>query len=635
MKKIFHFILFVLQFVFYYILYIPAKIFYGSKRVWIICERGDDARDNGYWFYKHLNSEHKYVNNYYLIKKSSVDYQKIRKIGKTVRYKSFKHWLLYCAAEVRASTHLSSFAPGNFIGEWFKYHKQKGINVFLQHGITHNDFPSNYFEKNGSDLIICGAKPEFDSFIKLNHFPKSNVVLSGFSRFDGLHDFEVKKQILVMPSWRSYLFGLSKECFSESNYFKHWSSILSNNELLDYCKAKDISIVFYPHYSMQSYIELFKPLQNSVVKIADFDNFDVQELLKESSLLVTDYSSILFDFAYMKKPEILYQFDEDEFYGKHYQRGYFDHRKDGFGEVLTNEEDVISTIKQFDCDFLIKPKYCDRINRFFTINDTCNSERIYQAIIKKFIEKKKHHMSVNQLNVVVNGDDYGRNEQCTKGILLAFEKGYIQSASVIVNKDPKDKMLIEKLDKSKMKLHLNLTEGYACFGDSTNYAYSVNEPESISYSVFKTKKSYFCMSKKASEIVALETKGQIDRYKSYGFTNMVFDGHGHIQFKLPIAKIIIPIFKKEGFVETRIPSNLTKTFCFKKIYKKIVTAKYKKSFNAPSYFGSCDDFIHIKNYKKFKNKKIEIMTHPFVDENGNLVNRRDIDFDLLYYSREK
>ena len=197
MKKILHGLLFLIQYSFYLFLYPIAKLLYGNKRIWIICERGDDARDNGYWMFKYLSKEHQYVNQYYLIDKKSADYNKVRSIGKVVRYKSLKHWLLYCAAEVRMTTHLASFAPGNYLGEWFKHHKQKGVNVFLQHGITHNEFPSNYFEYNGNDLFICGAKPEFEHIANECHYPKGNVIYTGFARFDGLHNIETKKQILI------------------------------------------------------------------------------------------------------------------------------------------------------------------------------------------------------------------------------------------------------------------------------------------------------------------------------------------------------------------------------------------------------------------------------------------------------
>lgn len=631
MKKILHGFVFVCQLCFYWLIYPLANLIYGNKRVWIICERGDDARDNGYWMFKYLHTEHCYVNQYYLIDKKSADYQKISKYGKVVKYKSLKHWFLYCAAEVRMTTHLAAFAPGNFLGEWFKHHKQKGVNVFLQHGITHNEFPSNYFEHNGSDLFICGAKPEYDHVLNNCHYPEKNVVYTGFARFDGLNEFTLKKQILVMPSWRSYLYGLKDEEFKKSNYFTQWFSLLSNKELIEYCRKENIKIVFYPHYSMQQYVNLFNKLNNDIVEVADFDHFDVQELLKESSLLITDYSSILFDFAYMRKPELLYQFDEDEFYGKHYGHSYFDHRRDGFGDIVTNENELISRLLSFNAEFKISSIYRQKIDNFFPLHDDQNCERIYQAIVRKFIEKKKKHLYVDELNVVVTGDDYGRNYESSEGIRQAYKKGYIQHISVMLNKDEKDTLNFSEIDKNICSLHINFTEGYATYGDTSVYAYSVNNAGSITHDELMTRKGLTKLSKSTQDILINEINGQISKYKMLGFNCESFDSHGHIHNNLPVAKAIIPILKENGFKKFRRPSNINQhSKLVNRFYKYLVFKKYNKFFDSTKYFGSCDDFIHIKHYRKFKKKSIEIMTHPFISKNGELCNRRDINFSLLY-----
>ena len=63
-------------------------------------------------------------------------------------------------------------------------------------------------------------------------------------------------------------------------------------------------------------------------------------MLKESSMLITDYSSVFFDVAYMHKPIIYYQFDRDAFRQGHYQEGYFSY-DDGFGPVAFDTESLL------------------------------------------------------------------------------------------------------------------------------------------------------------------------------------------------------------------------------------------------------------------------------------------------------
>lgn len=628
MKKIKTSFAFIFQFSCLILLKPLALLLYKNKYPWIICERGDDARDNGYIFYKFLRKERQFINAIYLIDKKSVDYPKVAKLGKVVQYRSFKHWLLYIAAEARFTTHLAAFAPANYIGEYYKHHKQRGINVFLQHGITHNEFPSNYYEHNGSDLFICGSKVEYDHIANKCNYPKGNVVYTGFARFDLLHDYETENQILVMPSWRSYLSQLSKEEFKQSKYFKAFDKLLKDNELNDTLSKTNTKLIFYIHYSLQPFVDCFTGYSNNIV-IADFNHYDVQQLLKESKLLITDYSSIFFDFAYMKKPLLYYQFDVDEFYGKHYQRSYFDHARDGFGDVVSNHDELVSKILSIiSNDYALNSEYLNRIIKFFPIYDTNNCKRIFDAVIDKYIDKFNKKKKLNSTTIFFTGDDYGRNIESTDGTNKAYELGYIQKASLMVNRSDSDLSHIGLIPNKDIVYHFNILEGYQSFDDTSIYAYSVNK-DTLARRI-NNKKSFFKIDDKDKKIIEKELIYQIKKFKELGYTPIRFDSHGHSHNKLPIANIIIPILKQEGFKETRIPANMMKShLLFDLTYKKYVTHLYRKSFATYDYFGSCYDLLHTNLAKhKYNNKTIEIMTHPFMD-NGQLINRRDIDFTSL------
>ncbi len=373
----------------YFLLFLPAIVFYKHKRYWLVSERGDDARDNGYWMFKYLRERHPEINVAYVIDPKSVDAPKVQTLGITLKKGCLKHWLVFIAADVRMSTHLFHFAPAPYAGQWIKKHHSKhSVNLDLQHGITHNRFPSTYKEINGSDLYICGAKPEHDWVIKEFHWDEKSAVYTGFARFDGLHDGKTKNQILIMPSWRTELKDVDDETFERSSYYKHWNDLLSSEALAILAKEQRLNIVFYLHYSLQNFVHLFQHVK-APIKLASFEEYDVQELLKESKLLITDYSSVFFDFAYMHKPVIYYQFDYEDFYSKHYEHGYFNHFRDGFGPVVESQVEVIKEIETaIKHNFALRPRYDDRINHFFPLYDTNNCERIYNAIAQKRHENK-------------------------------------------------------------------------------------------------------------------------------------------------------------------------------------------------------------------------------------------------------
>ncbi|MGN0996566.1 MAG: CDP-glycerol glycerophosphotransferase family protein [Candidatus Ventricola sp.] len=367
-----------------------ARALYGRKHLWIISERGTDARDNGYFLFRYLCRQHPEQPVYYVISKASADYPRVAALGHAVQKDSLLHWLLFLAADVRISTHKNGAVPsGNWRYKAFVNAREtKGRRVLLQHGVTKDDMKELYRSAAGFSLFICGAKPEYDYVLSRFGYSEAEVRYTGFARFDGLHDLEIKRQILIMPTWRDWLSphyqgrGPEPRRMEDSLYVQKWKAVLGNGRLGELAGQYGVSFVFYPHYEMQPFLRLFEQ-ESPQVTLADFTHYDVQQLLRESMLLITDYSSVFFDFAYMQKPVLYYQFDEAEYRAKHYAQGYFDYRRDGFGEVLTEEAALLDALEGYlkeDCR--LKSEYARRIQRFFPLHDQRNCERIYHEIVR-------------------------------------------------------------------------------------------------------------------------------------------------------------------------------------------------------------------------------------------------------------
>jgi len=147
-------------------------------------------------------------------------------------------------------------------------------------------------------------------------------------------------------------------------------------------------MIFYPHASMQKYVHHFKTLNKNIV-IANDKHYDVQRLLMESTLLITDYSSVYFDFAFMKKPMLYYQFDYKKYRQAQYQEGYFSYKKDGFGVVVKEEDVLINNISEtIKTGMRMPDMYIERVDKFFCYKDNKNCERTYYAIREMKNEKE-------------------------------------------------------------------------------------------------------------------------------------------------------------------------------------------------------------------------------------------------------
>lgn len=352
-----------------------ACSFLCRQKYWVLHERGTDARDNAYFFYRYLKEKHPEQKIYYIIDKHSSDYSKVKEDA--VHFGSLKNYWVLATAEKIISTHCYKGLP-NINPTLFRFFKLNQRVYFLQHGVMKDDIPQFHYDQTGVQLFICGAKPEYDYIQEVFGYPTGVVRYTGLARYDTLHDIKTKRQILIMPTWRMYINGENQ--FLESEYYQQWNRFLTDPQLAEYLEQNDLSAIFYPHYEVQKYLQCFQPVSKRIV-LADFANYDVQTLLKESKLLVTDYSSVFFDFAYMRKPVVYFQFDQDEFFDKHYNRGYFSYQAMGFGPVADDVHAAIDAIKQSaEMEFNPTEEYLNRMESFFPLFDQKNCERIYESI---------------------------------------------------------------------------------------------------------------------------------------------------------------------------------------------------------------------------------------------------------------
>jgi glycosyltransferase involved in cell wall biosynthesis len=361
-----------------------------TKKIWLIGERKDTAEENGIYFYSFLKRNQPQIKSYYIIDKKSIHYPYVKPYGKIIQYNSVLHKILFYASDYYVTSHYNFCFPEYVFGIKKMHLKHGTKNVFLQHGITCADV-SNFYgkEKSDIDLFICGAKPEYNYVKEKFGYTNKSVKYTGFARFDGLHDNKVKRQILLMPTWRREFYDLLKDLpaakdilFKKSAYFRHFQEIINNQELIRLLEEKDSSLVFYPHYEIQDYINNFSTGSNKIT-IASRNEYIIQDLLKDSALLITDISSVHFDFAYMKKPVIYYMFDYENYIRSHLKKGYFNNESMGFGPVVNNEKILLDTIEAYiKNEFRMEEKYSNRVLEFFTIHDRNNCKRIYDEISK-------------------------------------------------------------------------------------------------------------------------------------------------------------------------------------------------------------------------------------------------------------
>ena len=361
------------------IAYMFGYPFLRNKHIWFFMDRPDSGDDNGLHMFKYAIDKDPEIKKYFVLEKNGKNYSEIKKIGKVLPFKSLKHRYLGLFAE-----HIITSHPDNQIiyPFWASYPHLAGLlksnTTFLQHGIIKDDISGwlNRYDMNLS-LFITSSIKEYDSvFENPYNYPKNVVKLLGLPRFDGLENEGDKKQIIIMPSWRRYLDDKSPGFISKTKFFKNFNSLINNEILIETAREYGYEILFRPHPNIYKFIDLYDT--NDYVKI-DWEQVNYQTLFNSGSLLITDYSSVAFDFSYLKKPILYYQYVDD--YHFDVETGYFKYKSMGFGEVCENEDELVDLIIDYiknDCR--MKDKYAKRVDDFYFYKDKHNCERVYKAI---------------------------------------------------------------------------------------------------------------------------------------------------------------------------------------------------------------------------------------------------------------
>lgn len=371
--------------------------FFDRREVWLITDRSNRADDNGEVMFRYL-CEHKDPGRdvYFVIDAGTDDDKRMKQYGKTVTPFSWRHKMLFLRSEVTMSSQANKmvYDPFGILDHLYRDLMFDKRLVFLQHGVT-KDNQSKWLNKYNRNLygFVVNTRAEYDSVFEYDYYyTTERVWLTGMPRFDKLYHDE-QKYITIMPTWRKSLskgtdengVWLLDDDFKKSQYFMFYNQLLNDERLLDEAEKLGYTVCFMPHPNTITGLKYFD--KNEKVQFFDMTK-SYREVFAQTDLMVTDYSSVAFDFAYLRKPIIYSQFDRAEFFnGAHsYTEGYFDYDRDGFGLVTTDldatVEAIIEAMKE-GCQ--LSEVYRKRIDATFAFDDQNCCERV----LARYLEERR------------------------------------------------------------------------------------------------------------------------------------------------------------------------------------------------------------------------------------------------------
>ena len=175
-----------------------------------------------------------------------------------------------------------------------------------------------------------------------------------------------KKVILYAPTWRDNKFNEKGYIYELKVDFNKWKDMLGDEYV----------VIFKPHYLISN---KFKDIKLDNFLFSFDENVDINELYVMSDLLITDYSSVFFDYAILNRPILFYMYDLEE-YRDELRGFYLDINKELPGKITIDEDELLSVIKNENYK-----EYDEKLKEFRKTYNDLEDGKASQRVINNLI----------------------------------------------------------------------------------------------------------------------------------------------------------------------------------------------------------------------------------------------------------
>lgn len=320
-----------------------------------------------------------YKNAYFIVTKDYEFFDRIpEKYLSNIIYKySFKHYLYFFKSRTfigtEAIAHSIDLKTFNVLA--LRKIASKNLNyVFLQHGVMYmvslNSESRKMFKRknlNGKYRVVVSSQAESDHFTTLGRHYDEDIYITGLPKFDRNTHNENADKIVIMPTWRPWEINEARTDFAQTPYFKMLMKLYDS--VPEHLKEK---VIILPHPLIVNELsKLSETLTKKIVLDARYD-----DILKDTAVLITDYSSIAYD-AFYRGARVIFYWEEKDYCMMQY----------GPSTVLMlNEENVYGDFAYSDENLpeIIEENYNNpqteeqkkRYSKLVNFHDGMNTERL-------------------------------------------------------------------------------------------------------------------------------------------------------------------------------------------------------------------------------------------------------------------
>ncbi|MCL1915324.1 MAG: CDP-glycerol:glycerophosphate glycerophosphotransferase [Desulfovibrionaceae bacterium] len=360
---------------------------------WMFMDRDTQADDNAEHLYRWVRQNHPEINAWFVLREESPDWPRLRAEGfRLVPFGGLEHKALFLLAKAVISSQTDVYIYAFLEDEYYAdLRRFKYVN--LRHGVIHFDL-SPWLNNVDIDLSISTTGKEYHSIVDDGTgytLTAKETILAGQARHDRLRENAgVGKNLFIMPTWRANLTGVwdgagqrreYNPAFIASDFARTWKSLLASPDLERLCLHYGYAAIFWPHPGFRDYLAEFSLPAHVRTPAGE----SIQTLLQESALLITDYSSIAFDMALLRRPVLYYHFENQDHFLESQGRkeSYFRHDRDGFGPVCATEAALLAALEKIlAASCRPETAYLARMERTMNLDDGKCCQRTFEAILR-------------------------------------------------------------------------------------------------------------------------------------------------------------------------------------------------------------------------------------------------------------
>lgn len=363
----------------------------GGRRIWLYYDCENVLRDNGYFQFIHDFEKRDGVERYYVVndeldRRALLDKNARKRV---LQFGSKKHQSLFVQAEKVITAFIE---PANYnpfaapqiphVSDFFRYEL-----VYLQHGVLHAHLPWKYsLDRLNLDKEVISTTFERRNLLENYGFTEDELLPTGMPRYDHIdRDAPPKRKILFAPSWRKYLIGRNDDgewlpkhgSFKKSAFFQLSQALFAAPALAALLEEYDYTLEVQLHPILGFYKEHYSFPSERIT----FAQPGTPE--SDYAIFITDISSFVFDFAYLRRPILYFMPDMDLF-----RAGLNDYcaldlpLEDGLGPLTQTPEEAIAELRGLlERGCIAKEPFNQRAEGLFLELNNCR-EKIYQELIQ-------------------------------------------------------------------------------------------------------------------------------------------------------------------------------------------------------------------------------------------------------------